>query len=484
MTSVCEIGDLSTSEVNMRNGVNKFKLTIPPGMSSNLSLTLPSTLGSASTFLANNGSSNLNWSPAGSQTSLVQTGFPAQFQATNVNYDEKIIAFPISYTLTPVVLATSEGTSNDFTDRFINSIIANITTTNFTYGSYMKYNIKSTISTTAGSNYDLMINGHKYQMIVYINSGILYAAANLAIDATGYWKIFTIDASVGSTKPSLVKLTNLANGVAYRSSTNTLQWAYNYVNNWVTNLVDPTVGSGINPKVKLLSNGIPVIMALNITNLYTYLSSNLSGTGTWLSNLALTSVVSFDFNYLSTNYPAIIYFDSSLGQLTMVTNTVDDMSGSWSTINVITTGTNITSISMCLLSNGNPACVFYDSSNNNLKLAASANPTGTSWNIYMINANGSPAYITILNDGTPAIAYISSNVLYMTKNAAIDGSGIWSTYTINSGPINTIGGFITDLNQLPTVAYDDGTSLYYEKSCLPTRFPSTTNYNVNWISTT
>jgi hypothetical protein len=351
----------------------------------------------------------------------------------------------------------------------------------------MKYNARSTIGGTSSTNYDLIISGNKYPLIVYLTSGTLNAAINLSVDGTGYWQSTNNIDSVSNTKPSVVTLTNLTNGVAYRGSSNTLKWAYNVVpilsNSWITSTVDATVGSGANPKAKLLSNGIPVIMALNTTNLYTYLSSNLEGTGSWTSNLALTSVLSFDFNYLSTNYPAIIYFNSSLGQLTIVTNSVDNMSGSWSTINFITSGTTITEISMCILSNGNPACSFYDSSTSSLRFAVSSTPDGSgTWNIYIIGTVSGLSPVTILNDGTPAIAYVNGGSLFMTKNANVDGGGLWSTYTINSNSITNVCSLITDINQLPSVVYDDGISLYYERSCLPDRFPANTSYNINWVA--
>lgn len=484
MTDLYDIGNAKNKEVYLANGTNSLKVVPSASMSADLSLILPPSQGGAGDVLSTNGAGVLSWlTPF--QINQGQNGYSAQSQSTTTNLDEKTITFPSTYSSVPVVVATSEGSSNDFYDRYLNSLITNITTTNFTYGSYMKYNAKGIVSTTAGSYYDLITSGgNKHPLIVYLNAGVLYAKVNLEIDGTGYWGLVAVIATAANTKPSLVVLTNLTNGVAYQSNTNTLQWAYNYSSNsWVTNTIDATAGSGSNPKVKLIANGIPVIMALNGNNLYTYLSSNLTGTGIWTSNLALSNVISFDFTYLSTNYPAIIYFDNSTAQLIITVNSLDDMTGSWSTSTVITTGTNITSIAMCILANGNPACTFYDASTGSLRFAVSTNANGSgSWNIYIIGTANGLSPVTILNDGTPAISYINGNVLYMTKNGAIDGSGLWSTSTINSGPINTVGSLITNDNQLPSVAYDDGISLYYERSCLPDRFPSTTSYTINWAA--
>lgn len=474
--------DSKTKEIDLLNGANKFKILPSSTMSSNLSLTLPPTLGSANQILTTDGTGALSWV---SSTSFILNGVSVQSQLSNTNLDEKTITFSTPFAANPAVVATTEGSSADFTDRYLSSIISTIGTASFTYGNYMKYNAKGVISTTSGSYYDLIINGNKYPMVVYINGTTLYAKLSLSIEGSNDWGfITTINSTVANTKPSLVVLTNLTNGVAYRSNTNTLLWSYNYKpNGWITTIVDATVGSGSDPKAKLLSNGMPVIMALNTNNLYTYLSANLSGTSTWGSNLALINVVSFDFNYLSTNYPAIIYFDSSVGQLIMVTNTVDDMSGSWTTINFITGATNVTAISMCILANGNPACSYYDSTTNSLRFAVSNNASGSAgWNIYIIGTSTGLAPVTILNDGTPAISYINAGVLYMTKNAAIDGSGLWSTSIINNGPINSVGSLIMSTEQLPSVVYDDGSSLYYERSCLDDRFPATTSYTINWAA--
>jgi hypothetical protein len=149
--------------------------------------------------------------------------------------------------------------------------------------------------------------------------------------------------------------------------------------------------------------------------------------------LAYTSLAVVD------DRPAISYYDVTNRDLKFTINALADGSGAWSTYTVDAAGEVGDYPSLCVV-DGRPAISYQDGTNaadRNLKFAINAAADGSgAWSTYTVDGPDSVGAYTSLAvvAGRPAIAYYdatNSGVKYAIS-ALADGSGAWSIYTIDS----------------------------------------------------
>jgi len=110
---------------------------------------------------------------------------------------------------------------------------------------------------------------------------------------------------------------------------------------------------------------------------------------------------------------------------------------------------------------GNPAISYYDNTNEDLKFArnSAADGSGT-WTTVTVDAAGVVGRYTSLAviGGNPAISYYDNADLKFARNSAADGSGTWTTVTVDSA------GFVGEHTSLaviggnPAISYYDNTN--------------------------
>ena len=163
----------------------------------------------------------------------------------------------------------------------------------------------------------------------------------------------------------------------------------------------------------------------------------------------------------------IAFVNGSTSHLTIMINSAIDGSGTWYTEVIDSTSVAI-GTSITILANGCPAIAYMDKTTTNLFYAVNSRPDGLGvWTIHTVEATGTitstsnNVSTTILSTGLPIIAYYhsSSATLKIAVNSAIDGSGVWTTTTIDS--IGDTGRYPTIMllsNGHPIISYASNTA--------------------------
>lgn len=158
--------------------------------------------------------------------------------------------------------------------------------------------------------------------------------------------------------------------------------------------------------------------------------------------------------------PAIGYFgdDTSL-DFKYAYNSASDGGGTWTAtaVETVESGMFADGRVLCLV-DGRPAVAFYNWADGELQFSINASADGTgAWSTSTVNSDrGLFVSMGVIDDGKPAIAYrdFSGSGLKIAVNSATDGSGTWNVYTIDGSAaaqytsVGEVGGY-------PAVAYRD-----------------------------
>ncbi len=256
--------------------------------------------------------------------------------------------------------------------------------------------------------------------------------------------------------------------IAYYDLTNNeLSFARNSQPNgtgtWTTATVD-TAGS---PPSLAVVDGRPAIAYYEGTNddLNFARNSQPDGSGTWTINTVDAAGVVGNYASLAVvdGKPAISYRDFSNGGLKFARNSEADGSGTWTTVTV-ESGLAVGLYTTLMIVDGNPAISYYGGVNGDLKLARNTLPDGSgSWTISTIESEGSAgqhASMAIV-DGNPAVSYYTGviiDTLRFSRNSQPDGSGTWTTVTVDSAA--GVGEYtsLAVVDGKPTISYYDTTN--------------------------
>lgn len=198
------------------------------------------------------------------------------------------------------------------------------------------------------------------------------------------------------------------------------------------------------------------------------INANADGSGAWTTtNVHTTGDIGRTPSLaIVDGKPAISYYDSTNGDLYFAINTLADSTGTWNTYLVDNGGTddvgNTTSLAVV---DGKPGISYYDVTNTNLKFAINANADGSgAWTTQTVDSTGNVGRRSslVVLSGNPAIAYedVDNNVVKFTRNANADGSGAWSTQTISGSSVSYMGN-MKIVSGVPVIGYADTTHQYY-----------------------
>jgi hypothetical protein len=211
-----------------------------------------------------------------------------------------------------------------------------------------------------------------------------------------------------------------------------------------TQTVDVGTNADVGRRISAaLVNGTPALSYYNVSekNLMFARNSAADGSGTW----TITTVDSAGSVGRGTSLavvngnPAIAYYADTDGSIRFARNSAADGSGAWTVTTVDNSGNNIGGTpSLVALSDGTPAIAYRDTVNQDLKFARNSVADGSgTWTITTVASAGNQgafASLAVLSTGVPAIAYYdqtNTNVKF-ARNSAADGSGAWTSSTVES----------------------------------------------------
>ena len=291
----------------------------------------------------------------------------------------------------------------------------------------------------------------------------------IIVDSTGFVGQYT-SLKVVDGKPAIsyYDLPNRDLKYAYASTVNGAA-----VGDWTTITVDSTGTVGEHTSLAVV-DGKPAISYYDQTNADLKFARNSAadGSGMWttitVDGIGGITVGEYTSLAVVDGKPAISYYDSTNADLKYARNSAADGSGTWSLavadFGSGTTGT-VGEFTSHAIVNGKPAISYYDRTNSALRFSinSAADGSGT-WATTVVDNAGDVGFYTSLAvvDGKPAISYqdstISNQDLKYAINSAADGSGAWSTVTVDS--TGNAGQFssLALVDGKPAISYYDNTN--------------------------
>lgn len=467
-------------------------------------------------------SDGLEWIPlmAGGNA-VLQSGTEPVVQNFDVETQSNVITFPKAFLNTPNVIANLRGTSTFFTERLLESYITNITTTNFTLDTKLKYTQITNILPVTG---DVVSASNPSISMAVLTTGFpaaafsfdssanpvrLYFAVCSTIDGSGFWTVSTIESGVGLILNS-VSLAILQDGtpaVAYQRGVQVYFAKCASIDGsgpWTTMLaanIDPVVSS---LTLKVLSTGNPAIVYQGPANSIDFVSNaQADGLGVWTNQVVLaaqSSTMNTCFTILPNGLPAFVYLSSAAPfSLRLAVNAQADGAGAWSNSAITTTSPFPTMFTIDVLSTG--YVVVFGHATFDLVMYTNSDPNGGgTWTVTNIGdlEPGSEfrhPISTILGDGTPAVVSTFSDAVHYSRGPNADGSGTWITQDPLGETDDTQTGvpfIITTSEGKPLVVYMsdffeiDGNDFSGPRAIItqiPYKYSDDAPFNIEWIAT-
>jgi hypothetical protein len=305
-------------------------------------------------------------------------------------------------------------------------------------------------------------------------SGVLNFVRNSAADGTGTWTATSVASSGSHT--SLRTIGGLPT-VTYYDGGSHLQLARNSAadgtGTWTSVAVDGNPAQVGFYSSLGVADGKPVISYQDVTNGDLKFARNgaADASGSWTVTVADSGFQSgavglFTSQALVAGNPAIAYYDATNGDLRFARNSAADGSGAWDLTTVSATSNVGQYPSLAILSNGNPAVSFQDNGTADLKYARNSAPDGSgTWTVTTVEASGDMgrfSSLAMMANGNPAIAHYNATAgdLRFCRNNAADGSGSWTSVTVDTGGTANVGQYasLAILGGRPAISYYDATN--------------------------
>jgi len=350
----------------------------------------------------------------------------------------------------PVLVSDVSGNGDGFVDRYVNAYATDETTSGFVENVGLLYNTKVGVSNNGGQYTSLKLMANQCPVITYYDnsSEVLRCAMNTVVDGSGIWVDRVIDStgSVGSYCSSTLLFDKTIGVSYYDAISGNLKYAKNRgLNNtgdWSISTVDATGSVGRYSSISVLGDGSIGISYYDESNGDVRFARNSlkTGLGTWTFGTPDSGINLGTFTSLVRLYNnslAIAYRDEANGYLKCAINSSATGASSWS-VTVVDSSSNVGMFaSMAVLSTNVPAIAYYDSLNELLKLAVNASTDGlSSWSTQYVDTDcvsGQYVSLFVLNNGNPAMTYFDgvNQMLMFAKNDAADASGDWVFQTID-----------------------------------------------------
>ncbi len=233
-------------------------------------------------------------------------------------------------------------------------------------------------------------------------------------------------------------------------------------------------GTGINAQYVSLAevDGFPAMAYFDAQSggaLRYVRATNVAGTS-WSSPLVIDEILP-DMTGMTPSLkvvggnPAVAYYDATNTNLKFFR--ASDITGAtWSAANIKTVGTvaqDVGTMPALLVVNGNPAISYTNFSNGNLEYIRAADVNGDNWSAAAVAADpGGSNYLyasMVVTGGNPAVAYLDSTNSTLKYVRADDSNGsAWiasGPHVLDSGAVGEYASMAV-IDGLPAVAYYDG----------------------------
>lgn len=430
-----------------------FKNSINTTVGSNVTLTLPSTIGANKNCLTANGTGSSNWSYAQNRAD-----FPTLLSSV-ITVESAIPArnFLTIYSTTPS-MAVSKLNANgnaSFKNRYIKSNIYNINLSQVIEFINFRGMVFNTIGsgTSSGSHLSTTLLNNGCPMISYVNASTSFVT--IAICSTpngnGSWYIETIDATSIAVGTSICILANGCPAVTYLDITTTnLMFAVNSrpdgLGYWTISSVEATgaiTSTGNNVSMCVTATGLPIIAYYysSTMDLRIAVNANVDGSGAW----TITTVDSASdtgglpkITLLSNGCPVIVYLYNTTPSCRIAVSNNVDGSGVWTISTIGTVPNTLSAVSICILSNGLPmASYFAPGALISVKYAYNTTSDGLgTWNtgtIYASGTNSVTMSIGVTSIGIPYVLYCKDPAIYVSYNSLSSGLGTWTFAAVEVG---------------------------------------------------
>jgi len=203
------------------------------------------------------------------------------------------------------------------------------------------------------------------------------------------------------------------------------------------------------------------------------------GTGTWTSASPRpvdgALVGEYSSMAIVAGRPAMSYVDDDTNQLKFV-RAADATGATWQApVFVEDVAGSVETYTSLVVVNGNPAITWFDTLNLHLRYIRATDPQGSAWGPRVdvdINPTVGMFCSMAIVSGNPAIAYRDggngNGDLKFARATTVDGSGSWTTMTVDADPIQDRGNgaSLSIIEGKPAIAYLDVTSnsLYYVRA--------------------
>jgi predicted outer membrane repeat protein len=305
-------------------------------------------------------------------------------------------------------------------------------------------------------------------------NGDLKFAHNSEVGGSGKWAVVTVDSDGYVGYETSLAIVDGKPAISYSEGDNgDLKFARNSAvdgsGTWAVVTVDSEVYVDYNTSLAIV-DGKPAISYHDYDNgdLKFARNSAVDGSGTW-TNIIIDSagnVGAYTLLAIVGGKPAISYHDFTNGDLKFAHNSAVDGSGTWS-LAVSDTGSvpgHVGEYTSHAIVDGKPAISYYDNSNGDLKFARNSEVEGSgTWTTVTVDSAGNVGYYTSLAvvGGKPAISYydIDSGDLKFARNSAVDGSGTWTNITVDSaGSMSASHTSLAVVNGKPAISYYDNSN--------------------------
>ena len=305
--------------------------------------------------------------------------------------------------------------------------------------------------------------------------GVLKYARNSAPDGSGTWTTVTaeflgVSAFVGQ-YTSLVQMPNGNPAISYYDASNRdLKFARGSAPDgsgpWTLTTVDTPDSSGVTTALAIV-DGKPVISYtrsdFSNPSLKFARNSAADGSGTWTVTTIVAGSGSWPSLAIIGGLPAVGYYN---GDLKFARNTAADGSGSW-TITTADAGFESGDLgrhTSHAIVDGRPAISYEDGNNGDLKFARNTAADGSGvWTTTTIDTGGSLfvgrfTSLAVMANGNPAISYYdASNAdLKFARCSTPDGSGTWTITTVDG--VGSVGEYasLAIIGGNPAISYYAG----------------------------